>query len=119
MVFLYPRVKGLAAYGTEGRGNFVKPVKARLTKMKFFLIFFGPVFPQEILANMASRRIDEIDYLVRAIQEIIQHGPRGTYRLNKATGEYWPEGFNINTSQYFDFSGSYEDLRRDEKPCKC
>ncbi len=44
---------------------------------------------------------DEIEYLAFALNEILSKGPRLKYYLNKDSGDYMPENFNINTDLNF------------------
>jgi selenocysteine lyase/cysteine desulfurase len=44
---------------------------------------------------------EEIDYLIKALQEILSNGPKGRYILNRSTGEYKPEGFEFDWWKYF------------------
>jgi selenocysteine lyase/cysteine desulfurase len=47
--------------------------------------------------------IEEIEYLATALETITTGGPRGRYRLHRATGEYSPIGYTLNFTEYEPF----------------
>ena len=46
----------------------------------------------------------EIDYLCEALESILRHGPRGRYRLDKATGQVFPEDAPRPPERFFSLS---------------
>jgi selenocysteine lyase/cysteine desulfurase len=44
---------------------------------------------------------EEVDRLVRIVKMICEGRYKGKYIVNSATGEYFPEGFKINFSEYY------------------
>jgi hypothetical protein len=46
---------------------------------------------------------DEINRLIETLQRISRKEHKGRYKLNPASGEYFPEGFSYNYQNYFDF----------------
>lgn len=49
--------------------------------------------------------IDEIDQLIEMLKKIIKKEYKGKYVLDKERGEYYPEGFEFNFSESFNFEG--------------
>ncbi len=45
----------------------------------------------------------EIDFLIEMLQKIVRKEYRGKYLLDKERGEYYPENFKFNFSEFFDF----------------
>ncbi len=45
--------------------------------------------------------LDEIDTLAEALTTIAQHAYQGNYALDPVTGEYQPQGWNLDTRRYF------------------
>lgn len=48
--------------------------------------------------------LDEVDYLIEAVERIRRHDFRGTYVQNPQTGEYWPEGYRFAPEDFFELS---------------
>ncbi|MEO0105850.1 MAG: aminotransferase class V-fold PLP-dependent enzyme [candidate division WOR-3 bacterium] len=46
---------------------------------------------------------EEIDHLIKMLKIIIEKKYKGKYILNKERGEYYPEGFEFNFTQFFKF----------------
>jgi len=46
---------------------------------------------------------EEIDHFIGILQKIIKKEYKGKYILNKERGEYYPEGFEFNFPEFFDF----------------
>ncbi len=46
---------------------------------------------------------EDVDRLVEALQRILRGDYRGVYRQDRATGEFKPEGWNVDYGEYFRF----------------
>ena len=49
---------------------------------------------------------DDVDWLVEALERIQRGEYRGKYTQERATGEYMPEGWDVDYGQYFKFGKS-------------
>lgn len=44
---------------------------------------------------------DEIDYVCDALEDVLSNGPRARYYVDRATGQYFPEGYSYKLRKYF------------------
>jgi hypothetical protein len=46
--------------------------------------------------------LDEVDYLLEALQNIVREGYQGKYQQDVQSGDFAVEGFASNMTEYFD-----------------